>query len=52
VGKSALKAYEDAVEENDKNGAGFFRDFSDLVDALPDPPPDPPDGIDFSQGPS
>jgi hypothetical protein len=48
VGKSALKAYEDAVEQNDKNGAGFFRDFSDLVDSLPDPP----DGIDFSQGPS
>lgn len=27
-----------AIEENEKVGAGFHRDFAELIDLLPDPP--------------
>jgi hypothetical protein len=39
IGKSILQAYEKLAEEFDADGAGFHRDFGDLVESeLPEPP--------------
>jgi hypothetical protein len=39
IGKAILKDYQKVVKDFDADGAGFHRDFADLVEAqLPDPP--------------
>ncbi len=39
IGKAIFKDYQKVAEGFDKDGAGFHRDFSDLVEAeLPEPP--------------
>ncbi|KAH7135141.1 hypothetical protein B0J11DRAFT_611145 [Dendryphion nanum] len=46
IGKDLFKNYKKVAQENDKEGAGFHRDFGDLVDTqLPDPPK-PVDSLD------
>ena len=38
IAKVGIKAYMKAVEANDKKGAGFHRDFEELIAQLPEPP--------------